>query len=187
MQVIIECAAVYDREEHEIEVEAFAEAVIGYLKNKGVDLADPDWALGAPRRPIRRKSSRADTGAMSLASDAARPSRSLLPSFSGDESIPFSSQHVAVRTLYNYPPYADLKATIAEELLAHLPPPAPPPPPTRITPVAEQMLLEEEAAAAEGDGGDGVDAAEFGDGDEGAFATAPSSDFSGGGAFADFA
>ena len=110
------------------------------------------------------------------------------PSPPGDESIPFSSQHVAVRTLYNYPPYADLKATIAEELLAHLPPPAPPPPPTRITPVAEQMLLEEEAAAAaEGDGGDGADAAEFGDGEEGAFATAPSSDFSGGGAFADFA
>ena len=48
------------------------------------------------------------------------------------------------------------------------------------------MLLEEEAAAAEGDG-DGVDAAEFGDGEEGAFATAPASDFSGGGAFADFA
>jgi len=57
--VIIECAAVYNREEHEIEVEAFAEAVIGYLKNKGVDLADPDWALGAPRRPMRRKCSRA--------------------------------------------------------------------------------------------------------------------------------
>ena len=76
--MIIECAAVYDREEHEIEVEAFAEAVIGYLKNKGVDLADPDWALGAPRRPMRRKH-RADTGAMSLASDAARASRSLLP------------------------------------------------------------------------------------------------------------
>ena len=185
--MIIECAAVYDREEHEIEVEAFAEAVIGYLKNKGVDLADPDWALGAPRRPIRR-THRADAGAMMLASDAARASRSLPPSLSGDESIPFSSQHVAVRTLYNYPPYADLKATIAEELLAHLPPPAPPPPPTRITPVAEQMLLEEEAAAAEGDGGDGIDAAaEFGDGEEGAFATAPSSDFSGGGAFADFA
>ena len=111
------------------------------------------------------------------------------PSLSGDESIPFSSQHVAVRTLYNYPPYADLKETIAEELLAHLPPPAPPPPPTRITPVAEQMLLEEEAAAAaDGDGGAGADAAaEFGDGEEGAFATAPSSDFSGGGAFADFA
>ena len=49
------------------------------------------------------------------------------------------------------------------------------------------MLLEEEAAAADGDGADGVDAAEFGDGEEGAFATAPSSDFSGGGAFADFA
>ena len=113
----------------------------------------------------------------------------LPPSLSGDESIPFSSQHVAVRTLYNYPPYSDLKATIAEELLAHLPPPAPPPPPTRITPVAEQMLLEEEAAAAaDGDGADGVDAAaEFGDAEEGAFATAPSSDFSGGGAFADFA
>ena len=48
------------------------------------------------------------------------------------------------------------------------------------------MLLEEEAAAAaDGDGGDA--AAEFGDGEEGAFATAPSSDFSGGGAFADFA
>ena len=77
--MIIECAAVYDREEHEIEVEAFAEAVIGYLKNKGVDLADPDWALGAPRRPTRHKSSRADTGAVSLASDAARASRSLLP------------------------------------------------------------------------------------------------------------
>ena len=186
--MIIECAAVYDREEHEIEVEAFAEAVIGYLKNKGVDLADPDWALGAPRRPIRR-THRADAGAMMLASDAARASRSLPPSLSGDESIPFSSQHVAVRTLYNYPPYADLKATIAEELLAHLPPPAPPPPPTRITPVAEQMLLEEEAAAAaDGDGGAGADAAaEFGDGEEGAFATAPSSDFSGGGAFADFA
>ena len=69
--MIIECAAVYDREEHEIEVEAFAEAVIGYLKNKGVDLADPDWALGAPRRPMRRKH-RADTGAVSLASDASR-------------------------------------------------------------------------------------------------------------------
>ena len=81
LQVIIECAAVYDREEHEIEVEAFAEAVIGYLKNKGVDLADPDWALGAPRRPMRRKASRADTGAVSLASDAARapPAPSLLP------------------------------------------------------------------------------------------------------------
>ena len=60
------------------EVEAFAEAVIGYLKNKGVDLADPDWALGAPRRPMRRKH-RADTGAMLLASDAACASRSLLP------------------------------------------------------------------------------------------------------------
>ena len=69
--MIIECAAVYDREEHEIEVEAFAEAVIGYLKNKGVDLADPDWALGAPRRPMRR-THRADTGAMLLASDASR-------------------------------------------------------------------------------------------------------------------
>ena len=44
------------------------------------------------------------------------------------------------------------------------------------------------AAAADGDGGDGVDAAaEFGDAEEGAFATAPASDFSGGGAFADFA
>ena len=78
--MIIECAAVYDREEHEIEVEAFAEAVIGYLKNKGVDLADPDWALGAPRRPMRR-THRADTGAMLLDSDAARapPAPSLLP------------------------------------------------------------------------------------------------------------
>ena len=102
MQVIIECAAVYDREEHEIEVEAFAEAVIGYLKNKGVDLADPDWALGAPRRPTRRKH-RADTGAMLLASDAARASRSFLirrrvdPVFVAARRRPHALQLPAVR------------------------------------------------------------------------------------------
>ena len=42
---MIETAARREKEEWDIKVGDFSEAVIGYLKEKGVDLADPDWAI----------------------------------------------------------------------------------------------------------------------------------------------
>ena len=42
---MIETAARREKEEWDIEVRDFSEAVIGYLQEKGVDLADPDWAI----------------------------------------------------------------------------------------------------------------------------------------------
>lgn len=62
-----------------VRIEALGEEVLRYLVSKGVDLADPEWAMD-------------------------------------DESVPFSTEYAAVRTLTNY--YPDLKQHLAEVLSA---------------------------------------------------------------------
>jgi hypothetical protein len=70
--------------EHHIDVEAFSEAAVRFLQERGVELADPDWGLE-------------------------------------DESIPFSNEHLPLRTLFGY--YAELPEYLAHATLTDVPPP----------------------------------------------------------------
>lgn len=69
----------------QVDIERFAEAVIEFLQQKGVDLSDPDWGMQ-------------------------------------DDDIPFSVEHLPLRTLFAY--YEELPEHLAEVLFANyvLPP-----------------------------------------------------------------
>jgi hypothetical protein len=82
-EVLIETAALKGREQWDLEVGPFAEAVVSYLQQQGVELDDPDWGMQ-------------------------------------DDSVPYSHEHVTVRTLFNY--YPDLKDHLAESLIPEVGP-----------------------------------------------------------------
>ena len=131
-----ECAAVYDREEHEIEVEAFAEAVIGYLKTRASTSPTPTGR--SVRRRRRATNLPADTGAIARP-DAARASRSLLPYQATSRSRFRRSTSPSARCTTIRRPEGDDRRGAAR-----------PPPSARAAAAAahhaghEQMLLEEE-------------------------------------------
>ena len=82
-EVLIETAALKGREQWDLEVGPFAEAVVSYLQQQGVGLDDPDWGMQ-------------------------------------DDSVPYSHEHVTVRTLFNY--YPELKDHLAESLIPEVGP-----------------------------------------------------------------
>lgn len=64
-EVLSDVAKLRERNGPDIEAGRFSEAVITFLKEKGVDLSDPDWGMA-------------------------------------DDSIPFSTEHLPMRTLFEY-------------------------------------------------------------------------------------
>ena len=81
-EVVQEVAALRGAQEHHVDVDAFAEATVRFLQERGVDLADPDWGMD-------------------------------------DDSIPFSTEHLPLRTLFAY--YEDMPEYLASALLANVP------------------------------------------------------------------
>ncbi len=72
-----------DEDDERLEISKFAVAVMDNLQKKGVNLADPNWALD-------------------------------------DESVPFTSDFVPVRTLYNY--YEEIREELALALMGPIAP-----------------------------------------------------------------
>lgn len=70
----------------QVDIERFAEAVVEFLQQKGVDLSDPDWGMQ-------------------------------------DDDIPFSVEHLPLRTLFAY--YEELPQHLADVLFADYAPPPP--------------------------------------------------------------
>lgn len=77
-EVLGDVARLRGREEQDLDVNEFSEAVVRFLQERGVDLADPDWGMQ-------------------------------------DDEIPFSVQHLPLRTLFSY--YEDLPRHLANTLL----------------------------------------------------------------------
>ena len=77
-EVLSDVAELKGRERRCIDVDRFSEAVLGFLKKQGVDLADPEWGMH-------------------------------------DDSIPFTTEHLPMRTLFEY--YPLMAQNLADELL----------------------------------------------------------------------
>ena len=82
-EVLDDVAKLRGGDRFDVNVEQFGEAVVTFLQQRGVDLADEDWGMQ-------------------------------------DDSIPFSTQHLPMRTLFEY--YPDLPEALAEACLATLHP-----------------------------------------------------------------
>eukprot|EP00322_Chrysochromulina_rotalis_P007651 CAMPEP_0115858606 /NCGR_PEP_ID=MMETSP0287-20121206/16186_1 /TAXON_ID=412157 /ORGANISM="Chrysochromulina rotalis, Strain UIO044" /LENGTH=277 /DNA_ID=CAMNT_0003312879 /DNA_START=75 /DNA_END=908 /DNA_ORIENTATION=+ len=82
-EVLDDVATLRGGDRYDMDVERFCEAVVGYLQQQGVDLADPDWGMQ-------------------------------------DDSIPFSTQHLPMRTLLDY--YPDLSEVLVAAAMKDIQP-----------------------------------------------------------------